>query len=145
MTAAKFDSRKLRRNIVLDDADGGRHWFGPEDEVPVWAAKLIDAGQPEAWALDGGPVDSDEFIPMPRADLFTPPTPAAAVVPDLHEHIPLRRAEDPPENVIRIEHGVVDGYEPPVSVREEWEQGRTQREAELAARFEVTETSDTAA
>ncbi|MEU8136584.1 hypothetical protein [Streptodolium elevatio] len=53
--------RRLRTHVHVHDADGRTHVFGPDDDVPDWAAERI--GNPKAWA-DDAPADG----PEPDAD-----------------------------------------------------------------------------
>lgn len=44
--------RALRTYVHVHDEDGQTHVFGPDDEVPAWAAKRIT--NPAAWEDDAG-------------------------------------------------------------------------------------------
>lgn len=41
---------KLAMYVHFTDSDGNRHVFGPDDEVPAWAAEAIGADHPHAWS-----------------------------------------------------------------------------------------------
>lgn len=42
--------RRLRTHVHVHDADGRTHAFGPDEDVPGWAAERIT--NPKAWADD---------------------------------------------------------------------------------------------
>ena len=44
---------RLAAFVHLRDTSGLNHWFGPEDEVPDWAAEQIS--NPDVWAWDAEP------------------------------------------------------------------------------------------
>lgn len=53
-------AKKLAYFVHVVDADGESHAFGPEDDVPGWAAKAIT--NPSAW---GEEADGDPLAPPP--------------------------------------------------------------------------------
>lgn len=44
--------RRLKTHVHITDEHGAPHVFGPDDDVPGWAAKKIR--NPHVWADDGG-------------------------------------------------------------------------------------------
>ena len=48
-------AKKLRTYVHLQDSNGDKIVFGPDDKVPAWAAKQIT--NPKCWA--DNPVESD--------------------------------------------------------------------------------------
>lgn len=52
---------RLSSYVAVTDEDGVVHWFGPEDTVPGWAAKLITS--PAAWADKAGAVADEDGEP----------------------------------------------------------------------------------
>jgi hypothetical protein len=72
---------RLAAWVHVTGADGRNHVFGPDDEVPAWAARTIT--NPAAWA--------DGATPHTQVDLRDESTPAPVVKPPA-KRAPRRKA-----------------------------------------------------
>ena len=59
-TEPRACGRRLRGYAAVRDHEGNTHSFGPDDDVPEWAAQQIT--NPSLWANDG---DDDEPVEAP--------------------------------------------------------------------------------
>lgn len=73
MSTSKVHPRRIRQYLNLVDPDGVEVAFTPDDDVPAWAAEIIEERHPAAWAVDGEPfststIGTGEFIDLPRSE-----------------------------------------------------------------------------